>query len=175
MGGLDEPLGCCENCGVLACGHHGHRDPAVPAFECALCVPVKLGASAGSVALRGGAGGPQAGVAVELLRLYHLGCPPVEPFGPSPEARGLVRTVNEFVERAPRFRWLLDEPSPPRFRWDLLEPDDRYRIAEQFPDAARALLLAAARLVDRSGIKTDERRRTVYPPALVTLARILPP
>jgi len=45
-GNINEPLGTCQNCHSLTCGHHGHRDPNVPEFMCVECDPNLLAASA---------------------------------------------------------------------------------------------------------------------------------
>jgi hypothetical protein len=46
VGSTDNPIGCCENCYVFACGHHAQRDPKKQVFQCLDCDPKMLTASA---------------------------------------------------------------------------------------------------------------------------------
>ena len=46
LGFLQDPVGACKICHSFACGHHGRRDPQIPAFECVACVPAAIAAAA---------------------------------------------------------------------------------------------------------------------------------
>ena len=91
-GSPHEPLGSCQNCHSLACGHHGHRDPNVPEFICVECDPSLLAASAATIT----ASTPDTEEALSLMRSgYRLHVLPPD--------RWLIRNIADLARRRPGY------------------------------------------------------------------------
>ena len=65
-GTKDEPIGVCQNCSSLTCGHHGLREKSNARFICGECVRSLLAVSSGTTA---GAGQTTLN---KLATAYHL-------------------------------------------------------------------------------------------------------
>lgn len=118
-----DPHGVCRICGVLACGGHGRRDANVRRFECVVCVPSLLVASA------------------LHQRALEQTPPPVRPAAEDV----LFDSVGEFLARWPAFEESLlprindvKREAPHRFTTQLSEP-----LWFGLPEQAQDLLAAA--------------------------------
>jgi hypothetical protein len=135
-----NPLATCAICGVLVCNGHGKRDPNVRRFQCVLCVPALLVASAMQHS--------------ELARQMRTTIPVAEV-----ESWAVVHSVDELLERWPEFsdivsgsgQQLLELPTSHRALWRSL-PDETQHLID-------AAIVIARRL---------EFRREDLPPVLVS-------
>lgn len=91
-----DPHGVCGICSVMACCGHGVREPNRPRFECVMCIPALLIASAAVTASRPSTLGD---------RLRTL----IEDLGGD---QALIRDLDDFTRRYPAFAgWIDDLPS----------------------------------------------------------------
>lgn len=150
---LGDPVGCCLTCHALMCGKHGERDPGPPSFECVLCAPGLLAASAVSAATTG-----QPTVQGPLADLSSFG------HGAGSRGRVFYPTVQAFVDRHPEYgedlrsalltaHW---RPAPPG-------PDDNplRNAVRRLPPAALALLGAAKLLAERLELPPEQLSRAL--------------
>jgi hypothetical protein len=96
---LGDPVGCCRTCHVLMCGKHGERDPGPPKFECVICAPPHLAASAARIS------GTDAGTDDERAALDELARFGARGAGPERDGRAApeYRSIEEFVSRHPHY------------------------------------------------------------------------
>jgi hypothetical protein len=159
IGTKKEPLGSCINCQAFACGHHAFRDRASCRFECVMCYPALLAASAGSVAALENRDLNQE-VLYRLIILHY-------PRRPSREVIEFpyVYSIEEFYERYPFYRELLQEKLiSTKVDWDKIENRELAETLKLFPDTAKKMLHAAAVLVK------DKENKQYYPVIIIEIA-----
>ena len=92
LSATNSPHANCWRCQTMVCVGHGQRDPSRPRFMCVLCDPPLLAASA---AVNQGASKP-------LARKF------ASDWGSS-DSDVLVNSLQEFLERRPRYQGWLDQ------------------------------------------------------------------
>jgi hypothetical protein len=142
-----NPHGGCAICGVFCCDGHAVRDAKVRRFQCVLCVPSLLAASA--------AQGSSRTTTAEALPL-------------SDSERELAfRSVHEFEERLPELAEMVPADSRQHF---LASAQRRFTTGAteslwfSLDETGQELLAAAVLLVRSLGISSDE-----LPPALLAM------
>lgn len=138
--------GACRNCGALACGGHGYRDPSIPIYSCMLC---RIGSIA--LAAAGGSGGDLADLP-----------PSVRPPGDSPltAAARRIRDVADFTGADDAEAWEGMLGAQAR-EWrdalrDVPATDAVAAWPRRLPAERRALLGWAYAMADHFGIPDHE-------------------
>jgi hypothetical protein len=157
---LGDPVGCCLTCHALMCGGHGERDPGPPRFECVLCAPGLLGASAAR--LSGGAArtDDERAALDELARFGGH----ADRGGHDERGATGYRTLDDFVRRHPRYGAdLLQQLRTTRWRASMSKPSDSAlrRVVRRMSPTALELLGGAKVLVERLELPGDELSPTL--------------
>jgi len=145
-----DPVGCCIFCHALMCGHHGDRDPGPPRFECVLCTPALLVASAAAMS-RQAANSPDERNA--LLELEGFGRTDVE------SSRVRYRSVDDFGVAHPRYRSILLNDLK-NTNWHAVAPTlaatPIQRVVQRMSSEALSLMGAAKLLMNRLELPATE-------------------
>ena len=136
-----DPLATCAICGVFACEGHGKRDPNVRRFQCVLCVPSLLVASATAQSQK-----------VRGLSEFRTS---------ERDSLLLVEDVDSFLGTWPEFsetvRSALESPLE-----SAQLPHPRYEaLWESLPSSSRDLIRAAAAIARRLDLRADELPRAL--------------
>jgi len=128
----NEPVGACRICHAFACGYHGTRMSSPAAFQCIVCKPVVLIASAADLQNKD--------TSLRLLK-HIMALVPRD---------WLVKTIKEFIEENPEVKDWLSEVNERSIRWTAWKRTDPFRnYFEQALPEARQLLVGAALLIKK--------------------------
>jgi hypothetical protein len=141
LGSLGDPLGCCKKCYVLACGHHGQRDPKMQLFQCIDCDPKLLAASAQALV----------DAEADSSTVERRGIMKVKLIYDYQTEDNLFNSFNEFRLRRPGYGHWLDEIESLHLGLSPLHVGDYF---DRWPFEAQLLLLAAAYLLARTSPDT---------------------
>jgi len=168
IGNINEPIGACINCHAFACGHHGYRDKASSRFECRMCYPALLTASAASLSLPT----VQAVFELDILKAMTYLHEPRE-IVPVNKRSGYKSNLSEFYESFPLFREQIQtELAKTALILADMEDEELKVTIENFLPPAREMIHAAGILVKETR-EYDQTKQPDEPLALAEYPRIL--
>jgi hypothetical protein len=167
LGKVNEPIGSCINCQAFNCGFHGFRDRASRRFECIMCYPSLLAASAGAIAAIENSNLEKKVLYQLVIQHYPRKISQVELEFP------YISSMEEFYERYPFYKAQLQtELKETKVDWNSDSIDITVRKTLMlFPDKAKQMLHAAGLLIKDKSKETQGH----YPRILLQISKAIEP